>query len=46
MRAVLCGANGAMGHLISGILGGEVVGRVSLDGADGVAKTFDELGRM
>lgn len=46
MRAVLCGANGAMGHLISGILGGEVVGRVSLDGADGVAKTFDELGRV
>ena len=46
MRAVLCGANGAMGHQISGILGGEVVGRVSLDGADGVAKTFDELGRV
>ena len=46
MRAVLCGANGAMGQLIAGILGDEVVGRVSLDGADGVAKTFDELGRV
>lgn len=46
MRAVLCGANGAMGQLIAGILGDEVVGRVSLDGAGGVAKTFDELGRV
>lgn len=44
MRAVLCGANGAMGQLISGILGAEVVGRVSLDGENGVAKTFGELG--
>ena len=46
MRAVLCGANGAMGQLIAGILGDEVVGKVSLDGAGGVAKTFDELGRV
>ena len=44
MRAVLCGANGAMGKLIGGILGSEVVGRVSIDGENGVAKTFDELG--
>ncbi len=46
MRAVVCGANGAMGTLISASLGEEVVGRVSIDGADGVAKTFAELGRV
>lgn len=45
MKAVLCGANGAMGQLISGILGDEVVGRVSLDGANGVPRTFRELGK-
>ena len=44
MRAVLCGANGAMGKLIDGILGDEVVGRVSIDGENGVPKTFEELG--
>ncbi len=44
MRAVLCGANGAMGKLIDGILGDAVVGRVSIDGENGVAKTFAELG--
>lgn len=43
MRAVLCGANGAMGKLIDGLLPGEIVGRVSLDGDNGVARTFDEL---
>ena len=32
MRAVICGANGAMGKLICGILGDEVVGKVSIDG--------------
>lgn len=46
MRAVLCGANGAMGKLIDGILGSEVVGRVSLDGENGVPKTFAELGKV
>ena len=46
MKAVICGANGAMGKLICGILGEEVVGRVSIDGANGVPKTFDELGAM
>ena len=46
MRAVICGANGAMGKLICGILGQEVVGRVSLHGEDGAAKTFDELGTV
>ena len=46
MRAVLCGANGAMGKLIAGILGDEVVGRVSIDGENGAAKTFAELGTV
>ena len=44
MKAVICGANGAMGKLICGLLGQEVVGKVSIDGENGVAKTFDELG--
>ena len=46
MRAVLCGANGAMGKLIGQILGEEIVGRVSIDGENGVSKTFDELGHV
>ncbi len=46
MRAILCGANGAMGKLIDGILGEEIVGRVSLDGENGVPRTFAELGRV
>ena len=46
MRAVICGANGAMGKLICDILGDEVVGRVSIDGANGVPKTFAELGAV
>ena len=46
MRAIICGANGAMGKLIDGILGEEVIGRVSIDGENGVPKTFDELGEM
>ena len=46
MRAVLCGANGAMGKLIDGILGDAVVGRVSIDGENGVPKTFAELGKV
>ena len=32
MRAVICGANGAMGQLLCGLLGEEVAGRVSIDG--------------
>ena len=44
MRAVLCGANGAMGKLIDGILGDEIIGRVSIDGANNIPKTFAELG--
>lgn len=46
MKAVICGANGAMGKLICGILGDEVVGKVSVDGENGVPKTFGELGRV
>jgi len=46
MRAVVCGANGAMGKLICEILGDEVVGKVSIDGANGVPKTFEELGEV
>ena len=46
MRAVLCGANGAMGKLIRELLGSEIVGMVSLDGENGVAKTFWELGKV
>jgi len=44
MRAVVCGANGAMGKLLCQLLGDEVVGKVSLDGENGVPKTFAELG--
>ena len=44
MKAVICGANGAMGQLIGNILAEDVAGRVSLDGANGVPKTFQELG--
>lgn len=43
MKAVICGANGAMGKLICQILGEEVVGRVSLDGENGAVPTFGEL---
>lgn len=46
MRAILCGANGAMGKLIAQSLGSEVIGRVSIDGENGVARTFDELGSV
>ena len=46
MRAVLCGANGAMGKLIDGILGDEIVGRVSIDGENNVPRTFAELGKV
>ena len=46
MRAVLWGANGAMGKLIAGILGDEVAGRVSIDGENGAAKSAAELGAV
>ena len=46
MRAVVCGANGAMGKLICDIFGDEVVGKVSIDGANNVPRTFEELGAV
>ena len=46
MKVVLCGANGAMGKLIDGLLSSEIVGRVSIDGENGVARTFEELGSI
>ena len=46
MKAVVCGANGAMGKLICEILDGEVVGKVSIDGANNVPRTFEELGAV
>ena len=44
MRAVVCGANGAMGQLICAALGNEVAGKVSIDGENGACRTFGELG--
>ena len=46
MRTVVCGANGAMGKLICGIFGDEVVGKGSIDGENNVPKTFAELGKV
>ena len=43
MKAVICGANGAMGKLLCGLLGEEAAGRVSIDGENGAARTFDDL---
>ena len=44
MRVVICGANGAMGKLLSQMLQENIAGCVSLDGEGGVPKTFKELG--
>ena len=46
MRAVVCGANGAMGQLLQKALGDRCVGLVSADGEKGVPKTFGELGQV
>ena len=46
MKAIVCGANGAMGKLICQRLEGEIAGLVSLDGENGVPKTFAELGTV
>ncbi len=43
---MICGANGAMGTLLQGILGEEAVGKVSIDGKNGAVKTFGELGKI
>lgn len=44
MKAVICGANGAMGTLICNTLAEEVVGRVSIDGENGACRSFAQLG--
>ena len=45
MKCIVCGANGAMGKLIQASLGADrIAGLVSLDGENGVPKTFEELG--
>lgn len=46
MKAIVCGANGAMGKLLQARLGGQIAGLVSLDGENGVPKTFSELGEV
>lgn len=46
MKAVVWGANGAMGRLIRERLQGEIAGLVSLDGDEGVAKNAAQLGRV
>ena len=46
MRAVICGANGAMGKLLQKLLEGSIAGLVSIDGENGVPKTFAELGEV
>ena len=46
MRAIICGANGAMGKLLQQRPEGEIAGLVSLDGENGVPKTFAELGAV
>ena len=46
MRAIVCGANGAMGQLVQKSLNGQAVGLVSIDGENGVPKTFAELGKV
>ena len=46
MKVVICGANGAMGSLLQARLTGEITGLVSLDGENGVPKTFADLGAV
>ena len=46
MKAIVCGANGAMGQLLCQSLGDDLAGKVSIDGQNGVAKTFAELGAV
>ena len=46
LRAIVCGANGAMGKLLLQRLGERTVGMVSADGENGVPKTFEEMGKV
>ena len=43
MRAVICGANGAMGTLLQKALGSEAIGLVSLEGQNGAVPSFSQL---
>jgi len=46
LRVIVCGANGAMGKLLQARLGSQTVGLVSVDGENGVPKTFEEMGAV
>jgi len=46
MRVVICGANGTMGKLLQQKLEKHVVGLVSVDGLNGVPRSFEELGEV
>ncbi len=46
MRAVICGANGAMGKLLQQRLEKDIVGLVSADGLGGVPRSFEELAEI
>ena len=46
IKAIVCGANGAMGQLLLARLGDRAVGLVSADGEKGVPKTFEEMGEV
>ena len=46
MNAIICGANGAMGKLLQQCLCDQVAGCVSIDGENGVPRTFAELGQV
>ena len=46
MKAIVCGANGAMGKHLQNSLGDRVAGLVSIDGENGVPRTFQELGNV
>ena len=46
MRAVVCGANGAMGKLLQQRLQGNIAGLVSIDGENNVPRDFAQLGKV
>lgn len=46
MKVVICGANGAMGKLLQQKLEKHIAGLVSVDGLNGVPRSFDELGNV
>ena len=46
IKAIVCGANGAMGQLLLARLGDRAAGLVSADGEKGVPKTFEEMGKV